>query len=200
MYSKGDLNRRIKNDTGRKSSKKSQNGFNKTPGLKNTINYNARRISNQSKRSTNSNNNTLSEISYNAQRVSNQSKKPTNLNNNRVLNEISYNARRVSNQSVKPTNLNNNRALNEINYNAQRAAAQLGRRAINFKDKNALNKELQYKELQEKLTNRRFGVIGSSIVSEPPAEPPVITGDFLVRENNFFIATENDKLIELDFS
>ena len=224
MASKSDITRKIKNDISRKSGIKTQYIPNKTTSLNNKINFNAQRVTNQSKKPTNLNDKrTLNEINFNAQRAADQSKKPTSLNNRRTLNEIylkaqlqrdrlgkrpsnikdeaalkeiNYNAQRAANQLEKPSNSNDRRTLKEINYNAQRAADQLGRRPLNIKDKKALDNELDYNVLPETLKNRSFSILGPKAIPEIP----LITGNFLVRENSFIIATENDKLIELDIS
>ena len=100
------------------------------------------------------------------------------------------------NQSQKPTSLNNRRTLNEINLKAQLQRDQLGRRSPNIKDKKALDDEIDYNVLPETLKNRSSKILGPKVLPEIP----LITGNFLVRENSFIIATENDKLIELDIS
>lgn len=103
---------------------------------------------------------------------------------------------RKINQSQKPTSLNNRRTLNEINLKAQLQRDQLGRRPLNIKDKKALDAEIDYNVLLETLKNRSSKILGSKVLPEIP----LITGNFLVRENSFIIATENDKLIELDIN
>jgi hypothetical protein len=74
----------------------------------------------------------------------------------------------------------------------------LGKRH-NIKDSKALNNELNYEKIQETIINRSQKIMGAKIIPEI-VPPPLITGDFLVRENDLLIATENDKLIELDIS
>ena len=206
------LNRKNKSNGMVKSSKPSQyivnerkiNRFDRPTNLNSRktlkeINFEVQQAS-QSKRPTYLNSRkTINEINFNAQRQRDLlGKRPISINDQAALNEINYNAKRAD-QLDEPTNLNNRRTLKQINYNAQRAADKLGRRPLNIKDKKALNNELDYKELQETLTNRSQKIIGAKFTPEIP-DPPAITGDFLVRENELFIATENDKLIELDIS
>jgi hypothetical protein len=52
-------------------------------------------------------------------------------------------------------------------------------------------------KLLNKLSINKNKIISYSLV---PVISDDITGDFLVKENNFIIATENGKLIELDIS
>lgn len=67
-----------------------------------------------------------------------------------------------------------------------------------FRISRALGGARSQRSIYGNIGERTFKLdLGSSIVSQPP---DLITGDFLVRENNFIIATENDKLIELDIS
>ena len=221
MASKNDITRRIKNDISRKSGIKSQYASNKISSLKNTINFNAQRISSQPQRPSNLNSRrTLKEINFNAQRVADQFNKrtpnikdknvlnneldynklpetlakPSNLNDRRELKEINFNAQRAPNQSQRPSNLNDKKTLQEINFNAQRVLDQLGKRPLYIKDKDDLNNELDYNKLPETLANRSIKIGGPKITPEIP----LLTGDFLVRENDLLIATETDKLIEID--
>lgn len=111
-----------------------------------------------------------------------------------LKNTINFNAQRISSQPQRPSNLNSRRTLKEINFNAQRVADQFNKRTPNIKDKNVLNNELDYNKLPETLANRSIKIGGPKITPEIP----LLTGDFLVRENDLLIATETDKLIEID--
>jgi len=122
-------------------------------------------------------------------------KRPSNIKDANALNNaLNYDSvQETLALGKRPPNIKDANALNnELNYDS----VPLGKRPLNIKDAKDLNNKLNYNELSETLINRSSKILGPKVIPEIP----LITGNFLVRENNFIIATENDKLIELDIS
>ena len=91
---------------------------------------------------------------------------------------------------------NNKKQLNkELSFNT-------GRRS-SIKYQSAKNKT--YIKLRNRLPSemRSYSLSAHKMIIRPVdiiEDTPTLTGNFLVRENTLFIASENDKLIELDIS
>ena len=90
---------------------------------------------------------------------------------------------------------NKNELKKVINFNTSRRSS--------IKYQSSLNES--YRRLRNQLPSeaRSFSLSAHKMVISVPfevPEEPTLTGNFLVRENTLFIASENDKLIELDIS
>ena len=90
---------------------------------------------------------------------------------------------------------NKNELKKVINFNTSR------RSSVKFQS--SVNRT--YRKLRNRLPSktRSFSLSAHKMVIRVPfevPEEPTLTGNFLVRENTLFIASENDKLIELDIS
>ena len=93
---------------------------------------------------------------------------------------------------------NNKKQLNEeLSFNTSR------RSSIKFQS--SVNRT--YRKLRNRLPSetRSYSLSAHKMVIRVPYEvitedTPTLTGNFLVRENTLFIASENDELIELDIS
>ena len=94
---------------------------------------------------------------------------------------------------------NNKKQLNrELSFNTSRRSSIKYQSSANksyIKLRNRLPSEMR----SYSLSAHKMIIRPIEIIQDIP-DTPTLTGNFLVRENTLFIASENDKLIELDIS